>query len=118
TLSPQRAAEEAYLDRLWLKHKIWLETYTPMAGVARLQVANKAVKRRVDAEIPPEFKPFRQKIQETFRPERPTREQPFEDIVEAVAEARQLVILGEPGAGKTTTLWKLAADYADQARSD
>ena len=109
---------QAYLDRLWLRHKIWLETYTPMAGVARLALEDQKITRRVDAEILPVFKSLATDIREAFHVAPETRKEAFEDIIDAVNTARQLVILGDPGAGKSTTLWKLAADYAESARQD
>ncbi|MBZ0307237.1 MAG: SUMF1/EgtB/PvdO family nonheme iron enzyme [Anaerolineae bacterium] len=45
-------------------------------------------------------------------------QQDFEDILSAVETLRQLVVLGDPGAGKTTTLWKIAADAAQKAKAD
>src|SRR5690606_687685 len=40
------------------------------------------------------------------------------DIIPAIEEMRQLVILGDPGAGKTTTLWKILSDKALKAKDD
>ncbi|MDD5393676.1 MAG: NACHT domain-containing protein [Thiothrix sp.] len=38
-----------------------------------------------------------------------------DDVIAAFNEHKQLVILGEPGAGKTFSLWRIAADYAQKA---
>lgn len=38
-----------------------------------------------------------------------------DDVIAAFAEHKRLVILGEPGAGKTFSLWRIAADYAQKA---
>ncbi|QTR49569.1 SUMF1/EgtB/PvdO family nonheme iron enzyme [Candidatus Thiothrix anitrata] len=37
------------------------------------------------------------------------------DVIAAFGEHKRLVILGEPGAGKTFSLWRIAADYAQKA---
>jgi hypothetical protein len=38
-----------------------------------------------------------------------------DDVIAAFSEQKRLVILGEPGAGKTFSLWRIAADYAQKA---
>lgn len=38
-----------------------------------------------------------------------------DDVIAAFSEHKRLVILGEPGAGKTFSLWRIAADYAQKA---
>ena len=47
-------------------------------------------------------------------PQRQLRSTRLEDITEALQRHEALVLLGEPGAGKTTTLYKLALDAAQQ----
>lgn len=42
----------------------------------------------------------------------------YEDIAQAFVQVRRAVLLGEPGAGKTTTLWKLARDALEAALAD
>lgn len=42
----------------------------------------------------------------------------FDNAVDELLTLRRAVVLGEPGAGKTTTLWKLAHDLADVAIVD
>ena len=39
----------------------------------------------------------------------------FDDILQAFPDIRRAVLLGDPGAGKTTTLWKLARDAIERA---
>lgn len=42
----------------------------------------------------------------------------YDDILQAFAQVRRAALLGRPGAGKTTTLRKLAADLAQRALGD
>ena len=42
----------------------------------------------------------------------------FDDIIAAATEVHQAVILGEPGAGKTTGLYKLAGNALTAAAQD
>ena len=50
--------------------------------------------------------------------ETPAEVRRFEDAVPELKQIRRAVLLGEPGAGKTTTLYKLAADLIDSALLD
>ncbi|NBO66549.1 MAG: TIR domain-containing protein, partial [Acidobacteria bacterium] len=42
----------------------------------------------------------------------------FEDAVGEILALKRAVVLGEPGAGKSTTLWKLVGDLREKARLD
>ncbi len=113
-----RELELEYLNRVLLEHNVWQAVYTPMAGVATIrQQPNKKTIKRATAGITPIYS-LRDKMRDEVTPEAPTRQKEFSDITEAVNEVKQLVVLGDPGAGKTTTLWKLAADYAQLAVDD
>ncbi|MCZ7672389.1 MAG: NACHT domain-containing protein [Chloroflexi bacterium] len=48
----------------------------------------------------------------------PVEQRRFEDAVAELKAIRRAVLLGEPGSGKTTTLYKLAADLIDAALLD
>jgi hypothetical protein len=50
--------------------------------------------------------------------ERRLEAKPFGDILQAFSEVKRAALLGQPGAGKTTTLRKLAADLARRALED
>lgn len=101
-----RAAEMVYLDRLMLEELINSDKYTPMAGASERKV--QPVEMRAVFELLPMSK-ARQVEQERRR---------FENAVEEILKLRRAVLLGEPGGGKTTTIWKLAAELADAALKD
>jgi len=108
-----RQAELAYLRRLLLGELVHTELYTPMAGVAK--------RGRPSAPLPavvmrPEFQHLRRLAAHGAEPKQESRD--YDDIVTAFGEARRAALLGEPGAGKTTTLWKLARDAAERALAD
>ncbi|MGH9801977.1 MAG: TIR domain-containing protein, partial [Blastocatellia bacterium] len=98
----QRNAELAYLDRLRLEELIASEMYTPMAGTSHQKVQIVQAKQ-VFALMTMSNGELRQ---ETRR---------FDNAVAEIRHIRRAVLLGEPGGGKTTTIWKLAADLVASA---
>ncbi len=106
--SAQREQELAYLDNLKAEHLRKLDLYTPISGGSQQQ-------RRVRMHIVCDLESF-------------NREQPVRSFVDAVEElhrirhssgnSKRAVLLGKPGSGKTTILWKLADDLVAAARKD
>ncbi len=61
---------------------------------------------------------FEKLVEHGFGPERRIERVPVDDLREAVTRYKRLVVLGEPGSGKTTTLRRLVYDYAVAAKTD
>lgn len=120
----RRALELRYLDSLLLDHSVWQQVYTPMAGVGQLQAPKEHKKQGIQMRTTPttiDVGYLGQKFQNHAEGEKQGEaiaKQYEADITPALEEMRQLVILGKPGAGKTTTLWKILSDHALQAKSD
>lgn len=99
--------ESAYLAALCANPQYgrWARQFVPLSG----QLTTVACPSGWGNDIPPEFT-----LLETYGegPQRQIRRIPLPDITAAIAQYDRLVILGEPGAGKTTTLFKLALDAA------
>lgn len=112
-----RSQELAYLDHLLDDYRYWAEKYTPLAGIAEVSAATIAGPR---LDRPLLFMPtgFEQLIDHGFGEQRRTERVAVDDLQQAVARYRRLVLLGEPGSGKTTTLWRLVYDYAQVAQDD
>ena len=115
-----RSLELAYLYRLQLEELQYIELYTPLAGIARVvgtrqQTFLPAVVRRAEL-MRPEFTHLacRQERSEMA----PTEVKRYDDIVTACTEVHRAVVLGEPGAGKTTALYKLAGTALETALTD
>jgi formylglycine-generating enzyme required for sulfatase activity len=106
----RRALELEYLDRLRFE-EFNAEQYTNLSGES--QIAGKPAE--------PGFKPLvmRQEFELThWAREAQPETRRFEDAVSEILAIRRAVVLGEPGAGKTTTLWKLAKDLFEKALTD
>ncbi|MGH8655698.1 MAG: TIR domain-containing protein [Gammaproteobacteria bacterium] len=111
-----RDLELAYLRRLQLGELVHTELYTPMAGAAHIHKRETTTLAMPSVVMRPEFEHLRH-ARETAK-ETPTETQRREDITKAVLKVPRAVLLGEPGAGKTTTLWKLARDTVECALVD
>ncbi len=121
----RRTLELRYLDSLLLEHSVWQDIYTPMAGVGQLRVPREQAALGVQMRTTPTTIDVGY-LGEKFDRIRPAQTYPEQakprhyqaDITPALEEMRQLVILGDPGAGKTTTLWKILSDHALEAKED
>jgi formylglycine-generating enzyme required for sulfatase activity len=96
----RRALELEYLDRLRFE-EFNADQYTALGGEAQVTTHGELA----------DFKPFlmRQEFEHTpwsRMEQRETRR--FEDAVSEILAIRRVVVLGEPGAGKSSTLWVLA----------
>lgn len=98
-------AEQAYLERLQWEELVNTDKYTPMGGASQQQ-RSRAEMRAVFELLPMGRGGLRGE---------PRR---FENAVAEIRELRRAVLLGEPGGGKTTTIWKLAADLVAGALAD
>ena len=112
-----RDVELAYLDGLLEDYKYWLDHYTPLAGIAEVRAA---VKDGPRLDLPMPFIPrgFEKLIEHDFGGRGEVKREQVDDLREAINEHRRIILLGDPGSGKTTTLWRLAYDYAQAARED
>ncbi len=112
-----RDMELAYLDGLLKRYEYWRDRYTPLAGITEVRAV---VKDGPRLDLPMPFIPpgFEKLVEHGYGERVEVRRVPVDDLRAAVAEHRQVILLGEPGSGKTTTLWRLAYDYAVAARDD
>ncbi len=105
-VAARQANERAYLTALLVnpRYSRWARQFVPLAGsltTAQLPPGW--------GDVPPEFTEWMVSGEGAGRQVRRIR---LPDITEATARHAALALLGEPGAGKTTTLHKLALDAA------
>lgn len=105
----KRGDVRAYLSALVVSPRYgrWGNQFVPLAGTLTEQK-----KRHGWTEIPPEFAELEVRGQ---GPQRQIRRVKLDDITDAVVRHPALVLLGEPGSGKTTTLERLLLDAARDA---
>ena len=106
-----RRNEKSYLLSLTVRreYQIWATKFIPLA--AQMDV------RREPLDMPIAYSEFRVP-REGQGPEARVTTVPLADITEAMDKHCAFVILGEPGAGKTTTLQKIAFERARQLLSN
>lgn len=102
----RQSNERAYLTALLINPRYgrWARQFVPLAGTLSTTELPPGW-----SDVPPEFTLLEMSGEGPGRQVRRTR---LEDITEATARYEALALLGEPGAGKTTTLHKLAFDAA------
>ncbi len=112
-----RYKELAYLDGLLKRYRHWEDHYTPLAGIAEVRAA---VEDGPRLDLPMPFIPreFEKLVEHGYGPRIEIRREPVDDLRAAVREHQRVILLGAPGSGKTTTLWRMVHDYATAARGD
>jgi hypothetical protein len=111
---PSREDEHAYLDRLLADIQRKADLYAPLRGFARIKARADGGPLRSAWE---DLAPLRHLRRSSAAPQ-PMESRDFGDILTAFGQVKRAALLGRPGAGKTTTLNKLAADLAQRAKSD
>ncbi len=109
--SPRRRIEVAYLQDLLYRHELEKveKIYTPLPAE---QVRHLSLARVLpESCMPVEFELLRALVDTRQGAEK----QPFDDVLDALRQAPRLAVLGEPGAGKTFALRRIAAEQARQA---
>lgn len=112
-----RSEEVRYMRQLGLDHLQHVsQYYTALSGQSQIsrsisgQLQIRSIVARHEFEHVPWLEGERGQPQvETYK---------FEDAISELKAIRRAVLLGEPGSGKTTTLYKLAADLIDRALPD
>jgi formylglycine-generating enzyme required for sulfatase activity len=106
-----RRNERSYLLSLIVRrdYQIWATKFIPLAAQMDRNIV-------AGLDIPISFSEFRSSSQGESS-EGLMTSVPLADITEAIAKHQAFVILGEPGAGKTTTLQKIAFEAATKLLS-
>ncbi len=124
-----RKVEIGYLEWLREQYLLNMAQYTPLALRAQVPAVAPAAEARLRPVIAsPALALLRAGVGEVAEPARQAEPETFEDIGDALgavarplpgaARRRHAVLLGEPGAGKSTTLLKLADGLIDAAIAD
>jgi formylglycine-generating enzyme required for sulfatase activity len=114
---PTREEEQAYLAKLIAESEERARRYAPVRGVGAKQKpgSRKALLRGFEED---------KGIALLLRRTRPTEcletleTKEYDDILDAFGDVKRAALLGEPGAGKSTTLRKLAVVLARRAQTD
>jgi formylglycine-generating enzyme required for sulfatase activity/energy-coupling factor transporter ATP-binding protein EcfA2 len=108
----RRRLELDYLETLGAEVLFDLEKYTPLGGESQFLVQVQTDQSLELAFMKPEFEHLRQ------ADEHHTETRIFTNAVDEILHIKRAILLGEPGAGKSTTLLSLAGQLANEAHDN
>lgn len=120
-IDPQtrREHEIAYLQSIGQKYDHWRDLYTDLAATARLE--EQKVKLKAAAARMIEMRhAIHQKVDHSLDAEKgvTVKTESLDELREGLRNYRRVALIGDPGAGKTTTLERLVYEYASAAAEE
>jgi formylglycine-generating enzyme required for sulfatase activity len=107
---------QTYLRALQIGYLMAVHNYTPMAGEGRHRRESRA-RRPQPVVMRPAFSLRRSSALFAERQVEEERRE-YDDLLPALHASKRVLVLGEPGIGKTTTLFKFADELRQQALKD
>jgi formylglycine-generating enzyme required for sulfatase activity len=115
----RRDHEIAYLQSIGQKYDHWRDLYTDMAATARIE--EQKVKLKAAARVRIEMRhAIHQQIDHSLDADKgkTIKTESLDELREGLRNYRRVALIGDPGAGKTTTLERLAYEYASTAAEE
>jgi very-short-patch-repair endonuclease/formylglycine-generating enzyme required for sulfatase activity len=120
-IDPQtrREYEIAYLQTIGQKYDHWRDLYTDMAATARIEEPKVKLKAAARARIEMRHA-IHQQIDHSLDADKgkTIKTESLDELREGLRNYRRVALIGDPGAGKTTTLERLAYEYASTAAEE
>jgi len=114
---PTREDELDYLDDLVARVQEEAELYSSLRGVSTVRPADQPVPEMLARWKNQRSLAHLQYVSRSPEKHKP-ESRPYEDILDAYDDVKKAAILGAPGAGKSTTLRRLAVNLAKRAKDD
>lgn len=120
-IDPQtrREHELAYLQALGQKYDHWRDLYTDMSATARIEEPKVKLKAAAKRMIETRHT-IHQQIDHSLDAEKgkTVKTESLDELRDGLRDYRRVALIGDPGAGKTTTLERSAYEYASAAAEE
>jgi len=115
----QREFELRYLQHIGQRYDHWRDLYTDMSAVARIEERKVKLKPAARRMIEMRHR-IHQKIDHSLTAEKgkTVKTESLDELREGLRDYKRVALIGDPGAGKTTTLERLAYEYATTAAEE
>jgi hypothetical protein len=115
----RREREVAYLQTVGQQYDHWRDLYTDMAATARIE-EHKVRLKAAAARMIEMRHAIHQRVDHSLDAEKgvTVRTESLDELREGLRSYRRVALIGDPGAGKTTTLERLAYEFASAAAEE